>query len=583
MMIDARQLAPGVHLEAEVCVVGAGAAGITVAHELVLAGRDVLLLEAGDFRYRTATNEAMRGSVAEGSRHAPPHMYRRWIVGGATSIWGGRCVPLDSIDVERRSWVSNSGWPISWSTLDAYYRRAHPYLEVGCYEYQVAGALGLNAPETIFGLQDPDIDATLVERFSPPTHFGRAYRAWLKDARQIRLVTGAMTTAIEAASGSVHAVHAAAAPGRGIRISAQRYVLAVGGIETVRLLMHSDVEGRGGLGNQGGHLGRNYMCHIEAMLGELRLLPYNRPIALHFERTGGGVYVRRKLVLSEAAQRRIQLLNTAFRLHHPLIADATHCSGILSAMYLVKDALLPEYRRKLTVLEIAGRDRVVRDARFWLSHVKNVALDSPDVIRFSIDWAFRRIFARRKLPFVVIESRLGCYPIEVNAEQVPNPLSRITLSADRDAYGIPRPHVDWRITEQDRESLRDSVFTLQKAVARTGIGRVQISDDKLDSGIATATPIGGHHIGTARMAASARDGVVDTDCRVHGMANLFVASSAVFPTCGHANPTLTILALAVRLADHLHRDLRPNHITTSSRSDKVPRSVDAAITDMGHA
>jgi choline dehydrogenase-like flavoprotein len=185
---------------------------------------------------------------------------------------------------------------------------------------------------------------------------------------------------------------------------------------------------------------------------------------------------------------------------------------------------------------------------------------------FCLDWTRRRILARRKLPFVVVGSRAGCYPFDVNAEQIPNPESRVLLGDRTDGHGRRLLKVDWRMAEQDTESLMQTLRLLQRDFASSGVAQLEFDDNTLHDLVAASTPVGGHHIGTARMAESSRHGVVDPNGAVHGFPNLYCAGSAVFPTCGHANPTLTLVALAVRLADHLkaafkndrtHLGLRP--------------------------
>ncbi|HWX46534.1 MAG TPA: GMC family oxidoreductase [Roseomonas sp.] len=551
MILDALSLAPGTSLEADLCIVGGGAAGLSLACALEGSGLSVLLLEAGGRKFDAAAQGGLNGEVAEGSIHSPPHMYRRRVLGGATSIWGGRCVPFDPIDLERRDWVPQSGWPIGWEALSAYYPAAQQYFEAGAYAYDVPEALGPGAPPTIEGFDDPDITASRIERFSRPTDFGKANSARLAASTQVRVLLNAHAVRLVAENGPVEVLEGASAPGRGFTVRARRYVLATGGLEVPRLLMASDPSRRGGLGNEGGALGRYYMCHAENTLGRLRLLPANRPIALDFEVTPDGIYVRRKFGLSDAAQRREGLLNTIFRLHYPLIADPAHGSGVLSAMYLVKDAILPEYRRKLATIEIANRGKMQRDSRFWLAHMANVLRDSPGVLNFGQKWLRKRTFASRKLPFVVVRSRDGSYPLDVNAEQVPNPESRVTLGRETDAFGLPRLRVDWRLHPADVDSLVRSMKLARAAFARSGVAQLDFDDATIEDEVRASTPVGGHHIGTARMSETPRDGVVNADCAVHGVPNLYIASSAVFPTCSHANPTLTIVAMALRLADHL--------------------------------
>ena len=574
MILDARSIPPSETLRCDVCIVGAGAAGITVACELEQSGLDVILLEAGGLKYDAALQEGLDGTVADGSIHSPPSMYRRHVAGGATTIWGGRCVPLDPIDLMQRDYVPHSGWPIDWRELEDFYPRAMAYCEAGHYAFQVRDALGTSARATVEGFDDPDLLTAQLERFSLPTDFGKTYLDRLKVAPRIRVVVRAKAIRLNETGGRIIGLDCESAPGRCLKVVASDYVLTLGGLETTRLLVVSDRTRRGGLGNDGDALGRFYMCHIENTLGTLRFEPAGRRIALHFERSLDGVYVRRKFTVSAAAQQRERVLNTAARLHYPLIADPSHRNGVLSMMYLVKDAIIPEYRRKLATIEIQNRDRLTRDGAFWASHMANVGLDALNVARFGIDWLRRRTFARRKLPFVVVTSRNASYPLDVNAEQVPDRRNAITLADTRDAHGIQRLVVNWRLTPQDIDSMVRTLHLARASFARSGCGFLEFDDDTISEQVSASTPVGGHHLGTARMSNAPAEGVVDRHCAVHGVANLHLAGGAVFPTCGHANPTLTIVALSIRLAERLRRMVvAPSHIQQTSSEARVASEI----------
>jgi choline dehydrogenase-like flavoprotein len=285
------------------------------------------------------------------------------------------------------------------------------------------------------------------------------------------------------------------------------------------------------------------MCHVTHRV-DLELGP--RALVWDYERTRDGVYCQRTLSATEAAQRQRRLLNHRARVEHPEISDASHESGVLSAVYLAKSVVMRQAANPLLSDKVNVLSKGVTTAEIAtpLAHLKNVALDLGGVARMSKRWLTERILSERKLPSVVLPSRSNTYTLRIDAEQVPNPDSRVTLGAERDASGSRRLHVDWRYSDIDVESLTQTSRLFDEALRASGTGRARWS---------TPTRLqatGGHHIGTTRMASDPASGVVDENCRVHGVANVFVASSSVFPTCSYANPTLTILALALRLGDH---------------------------------
>ena len=499
----------------------------------------------------------MRERQYPGNIHSTPDLYRRRVLGGSTTIWGGRCVPLDEIDLEQRDFVPHSGWPFEWAEIKPFYVRAQNYCDAGNFAYTTGETFGPAAPATISDFVSQNILTDRLERFSHPTNFGKRYSNSLASASNLRVILNSPCVQIETddQDHDVKRLVLSRLDRTRFYARAHSYVLAAGGIETTRLLMTSDSGRRGGLGNESGSLGRYYMCHLENTLGRLRLTPASRPATIDFERAPDGAYVRRKFCLSADTQRHHRLLNSTFRFHYPLIADPSHGHPILSAMYLVKDAILPEYRRKIATIEVAQRNLLKRDWRFYGRHFGNVVTNMPEILRFSQSWIRLRILATRKLPFVVVSSANGTYPLDFNSEQVPNPDSTIKLSDQKDAFGMRKVIIDWRMTEQDVDSVVRTYRLLRELFAASGCAALDIPDASLTDLARASTPVGGHHIGTARMSNQPTDGVVDSDCRVHGLKNLYVSSAAVFPTCGHANPTLTIVALALRLADHLKQKL----------------------------
>jgi choline dehydrogenase-like flavoprotein len=533
-------------LNAKMCIVGSGAAGITLACELDGAPFNVLLLEAGNLRLEKGSTQNYSGSAA--LPHPEPSEFRRFGFGGSTAAWGGRCVPYDPIDFERRDYISNSGWPISYFEVARYYSRAMQYCDAGEFDFSVSRSLA-NTQPTIPGLEnDQEILSDRLERYSLPTHFGRRYRGRIKGSKNILAVLSARCVCINKSDSGDFIESVEVVDRKGLRrcLRADVFVMAVGGIETPRLLFAS-APGRGGLGNHSNKLGRYYACHFGNVCA--RLVANGIKPAFHFEKTKDGVYCRRKLQFSDQAQHRHRLLNTVFRLHFPNYADATHGSAVMSMIYLTKSMLIPEHRHILK----SGMGEV--KASSTPAHLRNVISGIPQLCDFGYQWLFRRYLAKRKLPYTLVPNADGSFPIEFNSEQTPSENSRITLTHDTDQHGLRRVHVDWQIQEDDVAAAQRAFRVLQASVQRTTLCRLEFDEGQLNSVIARSVPIGGHHIGTARMAGSPNAGVVDEQCAVFYLPNLFIASAAVFPTSSHANPTLTIIALSLRLAAHLRKKL----------------------------
>ena len=535
---------PAAGLSCDVAIVGGGAAGLTLANALAAQRMRVVVLEAGGDRKTAASQDFYKGELVDATIHPSTDNYRVRAIGGTSTIWGGRTIPFDPIDLEARAWVPGSGWPIGYDELAADYAAALDAAEAGEPAFRVAEALPGMQQELAPGL-DGDLVETTIERFSKPTNFWRRYGAELSRSDYASVFRNAPVTHIRLAGdgNSVESLELTGPNGAKKQVVARNYVLALGGLETTRLLLSSNDVRPDGVGNDSGQLGRNYMSHLCATAGAVSFSGPPERIAYDYARDRAGIYVRRRLWLTEKAQREHGLLNTTFRTHLPEPGDPSHGDAVLSAMFLVKDMVLYEYSRKFVENPVGWGGR--------LRHVSNIVRQPVRLTKFGADWLRRRTFAERKLPSVVLGSRANRYELEFHAEQAPNPDSRLTLSTERDAIGMPRLKIDWRITDLDVASLQRSYDLLAAELVRSGAGRLDFDREKLGERAWKHGIVGGHHIGTTRMSADPKQGVVDSNCRVHGVGNLFVASSTVFPTSGQANPTLTILALTLRLARHL--------------------------------
>jgi choline dehydrogenase-like flavoprotein len=546
VITDARSIPDNAELHCDLCIVGGGAAGITLALQFVRSKFRVIVLESGDKKLEPEQQALYRGEVAD-EAHPPAHMYRQRRLGGSTAIWGGRCVPLDEQDFRKRPHVLLSGWPFDRSALGPFYVRAQTLLEVGEFDYSASTAL--RDSELIDAFHDRDMVTESLERFSPPTKFWRRYGAELANSVPVIVITYA--TCLRLTGDRVVTTLECVNPAEvRFNVRARFVVLAVGGLEVVRVLAHS------GYGDHSGMLGRTYMCHIEAELGQLRLSPANRGVEFGFERTNDGIYCRRRFTLRAERQDELGILNAAIRLHHANVVDPVHRHPVLSAVYLTKKFIIPEYARKFTVLEHEAMRSSRNDMGLWLGHIRNVAFGAPRLASFAFNWVLRHSLAYRRLPYVALPNTKGVYPLDFNGEQAPNLNSRVSLTRETDRYGVPRLKIDWRASELDWLTLSTMLRELRRSLEGCGCGTIEYDEKRLDEDArACAAPVAGHHIGTARMSESPSEGVVNADCRVHHVENLYVAGCATFPTSGQANPTLSIVAMALRLAQHLQTRL----------------------------
>lgn len=528
MIIDARSITGGETINCDICIVGAGAAGITLAHELCNQNMTVLLLESGGVKYDEELEHLNRGEV-DLSVHTSLEQYRRRQVGGATTFWGGRCVPFDQSDFEVRSHVPHSGWPITKADLDPYYQRAHDYCEIGSYAYAVNSALSeLDRKPMIPGFESTDISIDNLYLFSPPTNFGKKYLDQLIKSTNVTIYTYA--TCLKLFSNSegtgVEYLQVSSKRKNDFFVHAKQFVLSTGGLEVTRLLLLSNDFHACGIGNQHDLLGRFYMGHINHFF-DVEFKP-RTGIVWDYEKTIEGVYCQRQIAIAENKRQQYELLNQRAFMERPDVSNPSHGSSILSATYLAKGLLSKQTNYK-----------------YPLQHTKNVLFDFKNILSFSQKWVTKRILSKRKLPSVVAETSSGVYTLRIDSEQVPNPNSRVSLGKSKDMFGLNKLKVEWQCTDLEGSSIKKSAHLIGESFAKAGVGKLLSLPD------VSPAAQGGHHLGTTRMASAPQRGVVDLNCQVYGSSNLYIASGSVFATVSYANPTLTIVALAIRLADYL--------------------------------
>ena len=560
MIGSASEIPNNARIQPDVCVVGAGPAGIALTLSLAEQGFTVLLLEAGQVEENADAQSLYQGEVADERMHSPPDKYRLRRLGGSSAIWGGRCMPFNPIDFETRSHVPHSGWPISYDELLPYYPKANALAEAGRFSYDAADALGPDVLPMIKGFESSTICTDSLERFSCPTHFGLRYKRRLELAPGVQVLLGANCTAVtlHADTKSVLEVEVTTLTGTRFYVAARATVLATGGLETARLLLASRDVMPEGIGNRHDVVGRYYMCHIAGNVGTLAFHGPTKNIRHGYEVSPEGVYCRRRLSVTASEQRRRGLANAVARLHFPRITDPAHNNGVLSGLYLARRLISYEYGKRLN-------DGTPATVRNYARHLFNVVSDPLDTASFLAHWISRRSLAQRKFPSVILRNRTNQFSLEIHGEQVPQSTSRVTLTDDRDALGMPKLRLDWRYCPQDIDSIRRSLDLLSQEIERNGVGIFSYDQGNLEEDLMRFGAYGGHHIGTARMGSDVRTSVVNADCQVHSVRNLFVAGSAVFPTSSQANPTLTLIAMALRLGAHLSRQLTPGAAALPTR------------------
>jgi choline dehydrogenase-like flavoprotein len=506
--IDARTLPDASRIEADLVIIGGGMAGITLARELAGGPLRIAILESGG-RDIDPDNQALyAGSAVVRAPDNPdkpfddyPIKSRARVLGGAGMVWGGKCAPLDPADFAARDWAPHSGWPVTREQMQPFYDRACDLLEIPRFDHDskilqdpARKPLDLDPDDGFFPAPR---DYTRYSGGRDKAAFDR-FRTDFADAPNITVYLHANVVQIRLnpAGDRVEGLDVACLDGKRHTAGGKTYVLAVGGIENVRLLLASNGVRAEGIGNRHDLVGRFFQGHVTyAADGDA-------------ETEGTAVHISRDAPMD--------LYLDARRNPHCVLASGASAQKRMGTGNFTATLYAGEETGAGTPTQ--AETRAIRKAA---ARIDGVGAGEGQLLGF---------FAM--------------------SEHFPNPDSRVTLDATaKDALGMPRIHLDWTYSRNDWDSLERSVAGFGDALGASGQGRSCWPIKRRT--LLEISSASRHHMGTTRMNADPRHGVVDPDGRVHETANLYIAGSSVFPTSGIANPTLTILALVMRLADHL--------------------------------
>jgi GMC oxidoreductase len=321
---------------------------------------------------------------------------------------------------------------------------------------------------------------------------------------------------------------------------------------------------RGGqLGAESGHLGRWYMAHSEGVIANLNFTTPASETVFNYERDIDGVYVRRRFAFTKEFLLEHELPNISGWIANPEIPDATHQNGQLSFVFLVLQSPLgplfaPDaIRLPLTGVDLPGTPYGGSRVSPRRSHLRNITRQPLSTGRFTIEFGAKRFLASgRRAPGFFVQNKRNVYPMQFHGEHLPNPASQVRLTRETDRLGRPMLDIDLRFSEADVDGVVRAHRYWDEYLRSSGVGRLDYLYEDIHEAVDQRLGGGFHQIGTTRMSTNPSDGVVDPNMAIHGIANVFVASSSTFVTSGQANSTFMIVAFALRLVDHLDVVLR---------------------------
>lgn len=535
----------------DLCVIGSGPAGIITVLEYnkLYPENTILLIEYGFPGQPERNNLDDSIDVKNPKNHHNPYHCTNKGLGGTSLTWGGRCVMFDDIDFMKRPSVDeNCTWDLNFfEEVKPHTSRAAEYFECGEPKFNLNQISEFKNTRIAENFEDDFVTDKNVERWSMPTRFGKRYREDLEKVENIKILEGFEAKNFGELDDNGKTATITIRDVRSNKLSdarAKNFVIAAGTQESTRLLLKNK-HLFNKLDEVPTALGRFYQCHL---LGKIASIIFNgdpNKTDFGFLRNQDGTYMRRRLQFTTNYLKENDLLNTVFWLDNPLYYDPQHKNGAMSFMYLAM--LIPFLGKKLAPPAIAHS--ITKGKKVAVGkHLWNLTKDLPGSLVTPAKIFYKRYLIKRKLPGIFLFSPMNKYALYFHSEQLPVFENRMELSQDGE-----RLNIYYDFDDKDIDSVIKTHKALDKHLRDTNCGRLEFwyKEEDLPQVIREISMDGVHQIGTTRIADSPKDGVVDRNLKVHGTENVYVCSSSVFPTSGHANPTFFLGACAIRLANYL--------------------------------
>ena len=479
-------------LRYDICIVGTGPAGLSVAKQLLGTDLKIAILESGGLEPEPEYQELNEG-INSGPSYLSLDSSRLRCFGGAGKLWAGHCAPFKSDEFDKKSYVPLSGWPISYDDLKVYYKQAAEMLGISYEKFYNKDLLGNTFKEKSFieFIRDNSFLTHEVYQFSNTKNrdFAEKYKTEFKASKNTDIIFHSTATKLNLVNkgNDVDSISIANLDGNNATIKAKIFVLACGALENPRILLASNKYNKNGIGNKSGFVGSCFMSH-----------PGIDKVAEVYKTDNKSCIDK-------------NFTNKNYKVAFTTSSNKRSESKILRHNLSLKDKL-------------SFKDKLI-NKKFSFFNIKC----GRNKQKITQNWN-----------------------LSVGLEQPPRISNNLKLHDTKDALGMPKIDMFWdSLSKIEKDTVLKSVKIMARELGILGTGKIKFKKEFLNGKSYIFDDPINHHIGTTRMSDNPQTGVVDKNCKVFGLSNLYISSSSVFTTSSIVNPTYTIIALSLRLGEYL--------------------------------